>query len=71
MKYRKSQKEKWRVLSPDGLPIREHPFTSRSKADAAAQEWIARFRIQGYYAKADGENIHVDHLLSHLTFEQI
>ena len=38
------------VLGPDGIPIRAKPFASRKAAERGLQEFVARFRVQGYYA---------------------
>ena len=42
------------VMGPDGIPIREKPFTSREAAERGIIEFVARFRVQGYYAGVDG-----------------
>ena len=38
------------VLGPDGIPVREKPFSSREAAERGIKEFAARFRVQGYYA---------------------
>ncbi len=38
------------VMGPDGVPIREKPFTSREAAERGITEFVGRFRVQGYYA---------------------
>ena len=38
------------VLGPDGIRIREKPFSSREAAERGITEFVARFRGQGYYA---------------------
>jgi len=45
-------KEKWQVLSPDGITIEieHHSYPSEKKAKAALKKWIKRYEKQGYYS---------------------
>lgn len=43
---------KFVVLGPDGIPVRGKPFATREAAERALADFVARFRLQGYYAGA-------------------
>ena len=47
---RSSRKAAFTVLGPDGVPIREKQFPSREAAERGIADFVARFRVQGYYA---------------------
>ena len=51
---RSKASRKFTVLSPDGIPIREKRFASREAAERGIKEFVARFRVQGYYAGVNG-----------------
>ena len=58
---------RWRVLSPDGVPITPGDFASSHAADLALTHWIRRFDIQGYYAAASGRRIPLGELAAACT----
>jgi hypothetical protein len=45
---------KWRVISPDGIPITPETFPSEEAARQALTVWCKRFEGQGYYSAVDG-----------------
>jgi len=50
---------KYRVLSPDGLPIIEDAkINTEAKVILCIDRWVRRYERQGYYLTADGERIH-------------
>jgi hypothetical protein len=57
------------ALSPDGVPIREKPFTSRVAAERGVAEFIARFRVQGYYAGV-GYRLELDQIAARCTVKE-
>jgi hypothetical protein len=51
---KKNNQTKWQVYSPDGFPIiRDKVFNSFQEANDALQEWVKRYKLQGYYSMAD------------------
>ena len=59
------------VLSPDGIPIyRERTFESVDEAGEALDEWVERYRAQGYYASNHGR-IPVEQLALHCKLTTI
>jgi len=62
-----TQKPKFHVLSPDGLPIRQRPFSSDKAAEDFIRKWCERYELQGYYSTAVGERIPVKDLPTRLT----
>jgi hypothetical protein len=59
---------KYDVLSPDGFSI--HPsdtYTSKKKAREAAEDWVKRYKAQGYYSSVRFGRIHLDDLLDYCT----
>ena len=61
----------FRVISPDGIPIRPRPFFSRKQAERALAEFVERPRRMGqsYYAAASGERIPLDKLATRCRIE--
>ena len=57
------------ALSPDGLPIREKRFASREAAEQGITEFVARFRVQGYYAGVDSR-LAVDEIAGRCTITE-
>jgi hypothetical protein len=41
---------KFIVWGPDGIPICDRPFATRAAAESGIEEFVSRFRQQGYYA---------------------
>jgi hypothetical protein len=60
------------VTGPDGIPIREKPFTSREAAKRGVAQLFAqlfaRFEAQGYYAGVDGR-LAVEEIAGRCTIE--
>lgn len=50
------------VWSPDGIPIAEDTFPSLEAAKKALTEWVKMYRVQEYYAAADGRAIPLSEL---------
>jgi hypothetical protein len=50
---------KYRILSPDGVPIIEdNKINTEAKVILCIDRWVRRYERQGYYLTADGERIH-------------
>ena len=50
---------KYRILSPDGLPIVEDDkINTEAKVILYIDRWVRRYERQGYYLTANGERIH-------------
>jgi len=50
---------KYRILSPDGLPIVEDDqINTEKKVILCIDRWVRRYERQGYYLTANGERIH-------------
>jgi hypothetical protein len=50
----KTDRVRWTVLSPDGVPIAPETYPSEEAARKALAAWCRRFEGQGYYAAVDG-----------------
>jgi hypothetical protein len=50
----KTDRVRWTVLSPDGVPIAPETYPSEEAARKALAAWCKRFEAQGYYAAVDG-----------------
>jgi hypothetical protein len=59
-------KEKYQIISPDGLPITDEPFESKQEALAYVHGWRDHFQQQGYYAGVS-KRISLEELAGHLT----
>jgi len=53
---------KFRVISPDDLPITPKSYPTLPAAKLALAGWCLRFVAQGYYSAADGRRISLDDL---------
>jgi hypothetical protein len=60
---------KYHVLSPDNLPIKPKPFSSREAAERGLDEWLTRFVPQGYYRTDDCERIPLDKIKARCSFQ--
>jgi hypothetical protein len=60
---------KYVVLGPDGVPIREKPFASKADAERGVAEFVARFRLQGYYAGV-GYRLELDEIAARCTVQE-
>lgn len=60
----------YQVLSPDGLPIAPGTWTSEAAAITARDQWIERYRPQGYYAAVE-RRIPVDELAAACRIEPV
>jgi hypothetical protein len=60
---------KYIVLGPDGVPIRAKPFASRADAERGVAEFVARFRVQGYYAGV-GYRLELDEIAARCTVQE-
>ncbi len=60
---------KFIVCGPDGIPIREKPFTSSEAAERGIVEFVNRFRPQGYYAGV-GYRLKLDEIADRCTIEE-
>jgi hypothetical protein len=48
---------KYQVLSPDGIEIAPVTYRSKKAARAAFNEWVTRYKQQGYYLTNKWERI--------------
>ena len=56
-------KEKWNVLSPDGISVHfSDTYSNKDDAIKAFEKWRDRFKIQGYYSSAKFGRIPLDEL---------
>jgi hypothetical protein len=56
------------VMGPDNIPIRREPFASREAAERGIVEFVARFRLQGYYAGV-GYRLAIEDIARHCRIE--
>ena len=61
--------QEFTVTSPDGIPIQRKQFVSREAAERGITEFVARFRVQGYYAGVDGR-LAVDEIAGRCTITE-
>jgi hypothetical protein len=62
------------VMGPDQLPLRPDPFSNVAEAEAFIEQWLNRYKQQGYYSAANGERIPLDVLpfrLKHQPYEDL
>lgn len=64
----KTDRVRWTVLSPDGVPIAPETYPSEDAARTALAAWCRRFEAQGYYAAVDGR-IAIDDLQGRCRIE--
>jgi hypothetical protein len=50
----KTDRVRWTVVSPDGVPIAPETYPSEEAARKALTDWCKRYEAQGYYAAVDG-----------------
>jgi hypothetical protein len=50
----KTDKVRWTVASPDGVPIAPETYPSEDAAQKALAAWCGRYEAQGYYASVSG-----------------
>ena len=60
----------YNILSPNKITIRQENFKTKSKARLFLIEWMARYKIQGYYSFED-ERIPLKELGSRCEFIEI
>jgi len=71
-KQKSMARKKYDVLSPDGFSI--HPtdnYTSKKKAREAAEEWVKRYKAQGYYSSARYGRIHLSDILDYCQLVEV
>ncbi len=62
------RRQRFVVISPDGLPTTPHAlFSTETAAQAELMAWCRRYEAQGYYAAASGERIALADLPSRCT----
>lgn len=63
---------KYDVLSPDNISISfDKQWDSPEDAQKAADNWVERYRQQGYYLTTNGERIPFDELIRYCTIVPI
>lgn len=62
---------RYRVISPDELPISQHTFKNEQLAEVALRLWIEKFKPQGYYKDANCERIPLDEVAARCRIEPI
>lgn len=60
---------KFTVWGPDGIPIQEKPFASRDAAQRGIEEFVNRFRAQGYYAGVESR-LEITEIASRCSIEE-
>jgi hypothetical protein len=50
----KTDRIRWTVVSPDGVPIAPETYPSEDAARKALSAWCGRYEAQGYYASVSG-----------------
>jgi hypothetical protein len=50
----KTDRVRWTVVSPDGVPIAPETYPSEAAARKALAAWCGRYEAQGYYASVSG-----------------
>jgi hypothetical protein len=50
----KTDRVRWTVVSPDGVPIAPETYPSEDAAREALAAWCGRYEAQGYYASVSG-----------------
>ena len=60
---------KFTVMGPDGIPIREKPFSTREAAERGLKEFVERFHMQGYYAGV-GYRLELDEIAGRCTITE-
>jgi hypothetical protein len=50
----KTDRVRWTVVSPDGVPIAPETYPSEEAARKALAAWCGRYEAQGYYASVSG-----------------
>jgi len=60
---------RFRVLSPDGVPIEPRTYPTEGRALLALAAWCLRFEAQGFYSAADGQRIALSDLPARCTVE--
>lgn len=63
----KSSTGKFKVLSPDGIPIGIEEYNSPSEAKKDLKKWVQRYKIQGYYSTGNRERIPYDEIINHCS----
>ena len=53
----------YRILSPDGFDIEMDKIYKESELYQAGQDFLARFKAQGYYSNSNREHIALEDLL--------
>jgi hypothetical protein len=53
----------YRILSPDGFDIERDRTYKESELYQAGQDFLARYKAQGYYSNSNREHIELDDLL--------
>jgi len=61
-------KESFNILSPDGFPIeRDKVYSTPEKAWKALEEWMERYKQQGYYSMSNRERLPLDEIKENCT----
>jgi hypothetical protein len=53
----------YRILSPDGFDIERDRTYKESELYQAGQDFLARYKAQGYYSNSNREHIELEDLL--------
>jgi hypothetical protein len=61
----------FRILSPDGFDIERDRTYKESELYQAGQDFLARFKAQGYYSNSNREHIALEDLLDECEIIEI
>lgn len=59
------------VISPDGFPFNFEPIDTKEQAEKTLDNFVERYKFQGYYSKSNRERIPVEELKKHCKIEEI
>ena len=64
-------KQKYIILSPDGFPTHHEDTYFESELEAKKQEFVDRFKQQGYYSTSNRERIPLNELKDYLMVRPV
>jgi hypothetical protein len=67
----KDNLQRYLVIGPDKIPIRQAPFDSKAAAQKGITAFVERFTAQGYYRDANGKVIEIGDIASRCRIEPI